>query len=191
MWHKQLLPLTLLNLNILSLVSPQVQYTHCLEIITSTREVLILLWDNMISLDLWSYSPFRELQQIINENRNCLHFHDIYHKLVDFVRNSLPAVGLKPITLGCLGMLICHKLVTVILQIVVAQATKPVILGSPMHSDRTVSCANTNADAGKRQENNAVAFQAGAPKKMTMSNDNAEEEFTRKRRKSKKIVNEK
>lgn len=191
MWHKQLLPLTLLNLNILSLVSPQVQYTHCLEIITSTREVLILLWDNMISLDLWSYSPFRELQQIINENRNCLHFHDIYHKLVHFVRNSLPAVGLKPITLGCLGMLICHKLVTVILQIVVAQATKPVILGSPMHSDRTVSCANTNADAGKRQENNAVAFQAGAPKKMTMSNDNAEEEFTRKRRKSKKIVNEK
>ncbi|KAL8109403.1 hypothetical protein AgCh_025482 [Apium graveolens] len=92
------------------------------------------------------------------------------------MRNSLPAVGLKPITLGCLGMLICHKLIMAILQIVVAQATKPVILGSPMHSGRAVSCANTNADAVKRQENDAVEFQARAPKKITMSNDNAENE---------------
>ncbi|KAK1370616.1 hypothetical protein POM88_036708 [Heracleum sosnowskyi] len=131
----------------------------------------------MISLKLWSCSPFKGLQQIVNENRNFLHFYASYHKLVDFVRNSLPAVGLKPITLGCLGMLICHKLVTAILQIVEAQATKPVILGNPMHSGRAVSCANTNADAGKRKESNALAFQAIAPNKIT-SNDNAQKVFT-------------
>lgn len=45
-----------------------------------------------------------------------------------------------------------------------------------MHSDRAVSCANINTDAGKRQENNAaVALQARAPEKTTMSTDNAEE----------------
>lgn len=88
-------------------------------------------------------------------------------------------------------MLICHKLITAILQIVVAQATKPVILGDPMHSGSTVYSANTNADAGKKQENDAVAFQARAPKKITRSNDNADEIFTRKKRKSKKMVNEK
>lgn len=120
----------------------------------------------MISLSLWSYSPFKELHQIINENRNYLHLHDVYHKFADFVRNSLPAVGLKPFTLGCLGMLICHKLLTVILQIIVAQATKPVILGNRINNGRAVCHANTNADGGKKQESSDVASPARAPKKI-------------------------
>ena len=120
----------------------------------------------MISVSLWSYSPFKELHQIINENRNYLHLHDVYHKFADFVRNSLPAVGLKPFTLGCLGMLIFHKLLTVIQQIIVAQATKPVILGNRINNGRAVCHANTNADNGKKQDSSDDASQARASKKI-------------------------